>query len=154
MAQAWGHTHQLRKGRYSEAGRGYLLTTVTHQRSPLFTNFDCARQTIAALHACDALELSHTLAFVVMPDHVHWLVQLRLGTLGALMQRFKSCSGKAINQLRRDKGQPVWQAGFHDYAVRDGQDIRHLARYVIANPVRAGLVTRVGDYPHWYAVWV
>jgi hypothetical protein len=29
-----------------------------------------------------------------------------------------------------------------------------LARYVVANPVRAGLVQRVGQYPHWDAIWL
>ncbi|MFV3292807.1 transposase, partial [Pseudomonas sp. NY11955] len=29
-----------------------------------------------------------------------------------------------------------------------------VARYIIANPIRAGLVSRVGDYSHWDAVWL
>jgi hypothetical protein len=29
-----------------------------------------------------------------------------------------------------------------------------VARYIVYNPVRAGLVSRIGDYPHWDAVWV
>ncbi|MFV3290267.1 transposase, partial [Pseudomonas sp. NY11955] len=29
-----------------------------------------------------------------------------------------------------------------------------VARYIVANPIRAGLVSRVGDYPHWDAVWL
>ena len=28
------------------------------------------------------------------------------------------------------------------------------ARYLVANPVRAGLVARAGDYSHWDAIWV
>ncbi len=29
-----------------------------------------------------------------------------------------------------------------------------MARYVVANPLRAGLVERIGDYPLWDAIWV
>jgi hypothetical protein len=32
--------------------------------------------------------------------------------------------------------------------------LRHLARYIIANPIRAGLVERAGDYPLWDACWL
>jgi hypothetical protein len=38
--------------------------------------------------------------------------------------------------------------------LRRDEDLRAVARYVILNPVRAGLVQRVGDYPHWDAVWL
>jgi hypothetical protein len=51
-------------------------------------------------------------------------------------------------------GQPVWQRGYHDHAVRREEDIKSLARYVIANPVRAGLTHSVGSYPHWDAAWL
>jgi len=29
-----------------------------------------------------------------------------------------------------------------------------IARYIVANPLRAGLVSRVGDYPLWDACWL
>jgi putative transposase len=32
--------------------------------------------------------------------------------------------------------------------------LRNLARYVVANPLRAGLVDSIRDYPHWDAVWL
>ena len=48
----------------------------------------------------------------------------------------------------------VWQKGFHDRAVRQEDDLPAIARYVVANPVRAGLVTKTGTYPHWDAIWV
>lgn len=39
-------SHLLRRGRYSELGRLYLLTTVTHQRKPLLHDFHHARLVI------------------------------------------------------------------------------------------------------------
>jgi hypothetical protein len=29
-----------------------------------------------------------------------------------------------------------------------------IARYIVGNPLQAGLVDRIGDYPHWDAVWL
>jgi putative transposase len=58
-----------------------------------------------------------------------------------------------LANLRRVAG-PLWQKGFHDHAVRGDEDMRALARYVVANPVRAGLVRSVREYPHWDARWL
>ena len=44
--------------------------------------------------------------------------------------------------------------GLHDHAVRSDEDFRALARYVVANPLRAGLVSQIGDYPLWDAAWL
>ncbi|MEO1036249.1 MAG: hypothetical protein AAFX44_11900, partial [Pseudomonadota bacterium] len=41
---------------------------------------------------------------------------------------------------------PVWQRGFHDYGIRDTADHLACVRYVIENPVRAGLVAHPSDY--------
>ena len=43
---------------------------------------------------------------------------------------------------------------FHDRALRREEDVKAVARYIIANPIRAGLVRRAGDYPHWDCVWL
>ena len=68
-------------------------------------------------------------------------------TLSGLIKSVKARTAQAI-------GQPIWQAGYYDHAIRKNEDIVNIARYIIANPLRAGLVKRVGDYPHWDAVWL
>ncbi|MNO00306.1 hypothetical protein D3C81_2201730 [compost metagenome] len=70
------------------------------------------------------------------------------------MQRLKSRSAIAINRLTGNIGRPLWQRGFHDHALRREEDLAAVARYVVANPLRAKLVPRLGDYPHWDAVWL
>ena len=69
------------------------------------------------------------------------------------MQGVKSRSAIAINKHLRSQGQ-VWQKGFHDHALRRGGDLLKTARYVVANPLRAGLAKDLGDYPLWDAVWL
>ncbi|QGZ30547.1 REP-associated tyrosine transposase [Stutzerimonas stutzeri] len=144
---AYFSSNRLRTGRWSAAGQVYLVTTVTRHRCPVFQDFFAARELIQVMRE-DALRDSHqTLAFVVMPDHLHWLLELRQESLSRLVGRVKSISARRI-------GSQVWQDGFHDRALRKEEDLRAMARYVIANPWRAGLVERIGDYPHWDAVWV
>jgi hypothetical protein len=65
----------------------------------------------------------------------------------------KRWSAEQVNKELSRTG-ALWQPGFHDHAVRAEEDLRALARYVIQNPVRAGLATSVRQYPHWDAVWV
>ena len=148
------HSSALRRGRYSEPGRVYLITTVTQDRSAVFANFELARQAIAELRACDECRRSQTLAFVLMPDHLHWLVQLQGGDLSALVGQFKANAAKVVNRRQDAVGVTLWQHGFHDQALRREEDLAAVARYVVRNPVRAGLVRKTGDYPHWDAIWL
>jgi putative transposase len=141
-------SHSLRMGRHTQAGQIYLLTTVTLDRQPFFADFQAARCLIHCLAQAQYLQHADTLAFVVMPDHLHWLMQLGPRTdLSRCMAGVKSVSARQI-------GMALWQKGFHDHAVRKEEDLPALARYVVANPVRAGLVQRVGQYPHWDAIWL
>lgn len=147
------HGHRLRLGRYSETGRVYIVTTVVHGRHPIFADWYAACACARSLHAAPADTSVTSLAWVVMPDHVHWLFSLNEGSLERVMQRFKSRAARAVNASMGAEG-VVWQRGYHDHAVRREEDLRALARYVIGNPVRAGLARSVGAYPFWDAAWL
>lgn len=144
---------QARTGRYSEPGRIYLLTSVAQGRQPVFADWRLGRCVVKEFRNAQEQGLIHSLAWVVMPDHFHWLVELQSGTLQALMQGTKSRSAIAVNRMRGCSEQ-LWQRGFHDRALRYDEDLLTAARYIIANPLRARLVKRVGDYPLWDAVWL
>jgi REP element-mobilizing transposase RayT len=147
------HGQDLRKGRVSIPGHAYLLTAVIQNRTPIFHDWPVACLMSRALHRMGIAENVDSLAWVVMPDHFHWLIQLRAGALGALMQRLKSTSAISING-HLGQSQRLWQKGFHDRAVRTEEDLQAIARYVVGNPIRAGLCSKVGDYPFWNAVWL
>lgn len=146
-------SHRLRLGRYSEQNRIYLLSTNTLNREPIFNDVALGRLVVAQFRAAQDHGIADSLAWVVMPDHFHWLIELRQGTLSGLMQRTKSLSTKAVS-LSTGRRISLWQDGFHDRALRREEDLVKLARYVVANPLRAGLVERLGDYPLWDAIWV
>ena len=146
-------SHRLRIGRYSEQNRIYLLSTNTRCREPIFNDFALGRLVVAQFRAAQDQGFADSLAWVVMPDHFHWLIELRRGTLSGLMQRTKSLSTKAVN-LSSVRKISLWQNGFHDRALGREEDLVKIARYVVANPLRAGLVEKLGDYPLWDAIWV
>ncbi|WP_455924243.1 REP-associated tyrosine transposase [Pseudomonas putida] len=145
--------HRLLTGRYSESGRVYLLTAVTHERLPAFADWRLGRLVVHEMRAVHEQGLVASLAWVVMPDHVHWLVELGHAQLGEVMCRIKSRSSLSVNRARQQQGR-LWQKGYHDRALRREENLKHAARYIVANPLRAGLAQRLGDYPLWDAVWL
>jgi putative transposase len=147
-------SHALRCGRFSESGRGYLLTAVTYNRQPVFSDWRLARLLITEMRRLHDAKLIESCAWVVMPDHLHWLVQLGPLALPTLMQQLKSRSAIAINKACHEHHGRLWQKGFHDHALRREEDMLATARYIVANPLRAGLTQRIGDYPLWDAIWL
>jgi REP element-mobilizing transposase RayT len=85
------------------------------------------------------------LAFVVMPDHVHLLVQGAADDANAIkfMQRFKQSTGFRFKKLRRSA---LWQRSFFDRVLRHDEDVLAVARYILDNPVRAGLIGADEDW--------
>ena len=142
------HAGNLRAGRYSGHGRIYLITTVTRNRVPWFHDLNKARCVVTCMRETQQRGLAETLAYVLMPDHLHWLMSLgEMRHLSTVVGGVKSLSAHRV-------GCRIWQPGFHDHAVRREEDIVKLARYVVANPLRAGLVRKLRDYPYWDAVWL
>ena len=145
---------QLRKGRYSEKYRIYHITTRTSDRRPVFSSFRNGRILVRALQRQQLDGHLESLAFVVMPDHLHWLLQLTdKRTLSSCVNFAKSLSAREIRMTRGFEG-AVWQRGFHDRAIRREDDLVHVARYIVANPLRAGIVDSIRDYPVWDAKWL
>ena len=153
MARLHPHARNLRSGRHSQPGCYYFLTAMVSGRRKIFTHKD------HAIIVLDAIRWLHTAgrfivdAAVVMPDHLHLVGQLGWGsrqdaapTLAAVMHTLKSFTAKTLTQA--GVAAPVWQHGYHDHGLRDDEDYKTRTQYVIENPVRAGLVQRVEDYPY------
>jgi len=140
-------------GRFSEYGRAYSLTIVTEKRIPHFNDFAVARSLINEMRKMENSGQLESLAWVIMPDHLHWLLVLKSDNLSELMRLFKGISSQALNQKLHKQG-AFWQRGLYDHAIRKEEEIRAAARYIVANPLRAGLVEHISDYPHWDAIWL
>ena len=147
-------TRQLRPGRYSDRNQIYHVNTSTHQRIPIFLSLTNGRLLTRTLMRAQTEGHVETLAFVIMPDHLHWLLRLAGNkSLAKCIGAVKSESARKIGAHRGHTG-PVWQSGFYDRAIRQEDDVVDVARYIIANPVRAGIVRSVQQYALWDTVWV
>jgi len=138
---------RLRHGRVSEIGYFYILTTVVDGRRRVFEDEGNAELVIDALRHVERSGRSRSLAWVVMPDHVHWLMELRRGTLATCMNVFKSYSSRKLG------GRRLWQHGYYDHAVRNDESLERQARYIVENPLRAGLAEKLGEYPYAWCRW-
>lgn len=137
----------LRRGRVSLEGQVYLVTTVCHERRPLFADSTTARAVMTVLSDPATWPQASAKAWVLMPDHWHGLIELRgEENVSRTLQRLKSLITRAVRQTRSDSV-PVWEAGFHDHALRREETLVAAARYVLDNPVRAGLCERWNDWP-------
>ena len=134
--------------RSNTPGGTYFFTVVTHERQT-WLDQPWALTTLGdVMRRVREQRPFENLAMVLMPDHLHWLMQLGEGI------DLSRCMGSVKSITARQLGIPFWQKGFHDHAVRKEEDLPAVARYVVSNPVRAGLVKRVGEYPHWDAIWL
>ena len=89
-----------------------------------------------------------------MSDHVHWLIDLgEQYALDAFVSRLKATSARNVKQISHRTG-AVWTRVYHDHALRSDEDVVAVARYIVANPLRAGLVMSVAHYPFWNAVFL
>ena len=147
-------TQRTRLGRASSPGQIYHVIAATKDRQPLFSQYDRGRFVVKALMRGEHASIATTIAYVVMPDHLHWVMQLHQRMdLSTCVGNIKSYSARLLNASLGTKG-PVWQRGFFDSALRRECDLIALSRYIVANPLRARLVEYVGDYPLWDAVWM
>lgn len=137
----------LRKGRVSQAGLVYHITAVTRNRTPYFEALGNGRKVVQQLMALQDQGMAETLCYVLMPDHLHWLMVLHDESLSGVVRLLKGRAAHAI-------GQPIWQANYFDHAVRQEEDLQKMAQYIVANPLRANLVSQIGDYSLWDAVWL
>ncbi len=85
--------------------------------------------------------------FVIMPNHVHVLVQMRNNwRLQEQCTGWLRFTGRAINKLKCRHGR-VWQPEPFDHVVRNERQFEYLRSYIADNPRKAGL--RPGEYLLW-----
>jgi putative transposase len=95
--------------------------------------------------------------YVVMPNHVHALVQCLGETrLKGMGYSWKHYSAREINKVlgekngsRRDSRATFWQGETYDHIVRSREQFVHYRRYIEENPVKAKL--REGEYALFFA---
>ncbi len=128
---------------YCSASRAYFLTICSDRSAPYFADLSLSRMIMSCLLAeavaCGIL----VSAYCPMPDHLHVLCSPAEEGRSVItfMHDFKGRS----TRLGWDHGirGKLWQKGYYDHIVRREESLRKIAEYILANPVRKGLV---GDY--------
>ena len=142
--------------RHRVPGGTYFFTlTLADRRSDLLVReIDSLRAAVARTRLRYPF---HVDAWVVLPEHMHavWTLpdcdadySLRWG----LIKRWFSAAipaGESRSASRAAKGERgLWQRRFWEHTIRDPDDFARHVDYVHFNPVKHGLVTRAGDWPH------
>jgi len=124
----------------------YFVTACSSHRRPVFSERQVATETLTRI-LDTARELQFAVvAYCLMPDHVHLLVvaESEQCDLERFVKRFKQLTGYSYRRTHEDG---LWQAGYHERILRDDEATLTVARYILENPVRAGLATAVGEWP-------
>ena len=122
----------------------YHLTWGTAGRRPVLTDPDLVERLIGILEA-EAKEML-LYAYCFMPDHVHLLLSPEEGKDPIrFVQAYKGKTTRAYWKMN-GRGR-LWQRGFYDHILRQEEDVRQVALYILENPIRKEMVERLVDYP-------
>ena len=77
-------------------------------------------------------------AYVVMPNHVHILLEPRV-PMRRITGGIKGVSARDANATLARTGKPFWQDESFDHWIRDAAQLERTRRYIERNPVKAGL---------------
>ena len=132
-------------------GHRYFVTCCTFERQPLFCESRvCSVLRSQILRSAEAYQFA-VLAYVFMPDHIHLLVQGQRedADFRLFMRNWRKRSSLATRSLGIER---LWQKGFFERVLRGEEGTDQVITYMLNNPVRAGLVASVMDYPYLWAV--
>ncbi len=126
-------------------GAVYHAMARGHERASLFRD-DTDREKFVALLAATARDEAWEVhAYCLMGNHYHLLVETPRGKLSRGMHSLNGRYTQWFN-WRHDRRGHVLEGRFKAVLVQKEKHLLELVRYVVLNPVRAGLAQRVGDW--------
>jgi putative transposase len=126
----------------------YFLTFCTADRRCVFVEAVAVDRAWLQFLRYSAEEQFDIIVACFMPDHVHLLVEGRCEASD--LRRFVRLSKQGAGFAHRQAtAQWLWQPSFFDHVLRDDESTLAVARYILENPLRAGLVTLVTEYPFY-----
>jgi putative transposase len=125
----------------------YFITACTESRRPLLANHEA--HGVFQQFCVSARDHGVLVGrYVLMPDHLHLFVCISPGAVGLSMW-IKSLKNTLSKQWRGHGIEaPHWQKGFFDHLIRSGESHAEKWKYVLENPVRAGLVGKAEEWPY------
>ena len=92
------------------------------------------------------LQLYSLTAHCIMPNHVHAVVLPKV-PLARLTKPIKGFTARTANEILGRTGERFWQDESYDRWIRGGQELHKIIAYVEKNPVMAGLVATIDEWP-------
>jgi putative transposase len=85
-------------------------------------------------------------AYCFMPDHLHLFAEAKSEASDGrdFIKRSRQYSGFYYSKTY---GSKLWQRYGYDHVVRDDEKTIAFIRYIVENPLKAGLLNRIEDYP-------
>jgi putative transposase len=125
--------------------QAYFVTLGTFRRAKSFIDSTLVVLLVDLLRESCSVASFEVYAYCFMPDHLH-LVLLGINESSALSPLVRTFKGKASAAARSIGVRELWQKGFFDHMLRNGESIDAAANYVFMNPVRAGLVRQAHEW--------
>jgi putative transposase len=124
----------------------YFLTFCTDSRRHLFTTRTRVDLVLTQIARSAADEQFAIVAYCFMPDHVHLLIEGQSDSSDCrrFIGRAKQFSGFHYSKAF---GHRLWQRYGVERVLRSNEATLVAARYVLENPIRAGLARHVEEYP-------
>ena len=125
----------------------YFLTFCAYRRDRIFTSRAAVDLVLVQIsRAADDCSFA-VITYRFIPNHVHLLVEGRseASDCRSFIRRAKQYSGFYYSKAYRAR---LWQRYSFERVLRDREKPVNSARYILNNPVRAGLVQRIEDYPY------
>jgi putative transposase len=125
----------------------YFITIRSYSFERHFVSDEVVTEIIEILKSTADQEGFSVWAYCFMPDHVHLLVEGKHSNANMkhLVTLFKQKSGYCFKSTY---GAKLWAPNYHEHILRDDEATTAVARYIIQNPVRRGMVEDHSSYPY------
>lgn len=136
-----------RHSRLSFAGSTHFVTTVTHVRGNWFVCEALCHETLSIFEGYRRKFGVLCFGYVLMPDHLHALHLQPEESAGipAMLQAFKRLTAARCRPADYPEG-PFWRRRYDDVPVPGPKAARTKLTYMLANPLRSGLVGTPEEY--------
>ncbi|MFH0953880.1 MAG: transposase [Verrucomicrobiota bacterium] len=129
---------------YADSENVFFLTLCVAPRRAVFVTAECNQVLVGEIRRLQDEAMWGAYLYCLMTDHIHLVVSP--GTEG-LPAAVRSLKGRFAAWWRQHgDGYPLWQDGYFDHRLRSGESFTEKCRYVMMNPVRAGLATQPDQF--------
>ncbi|RSZ58197.1 transposase [Massilia atriviolacea] len=126
-------------------GALYHVTARGNRRHPIFLDHADRRAWLGVLRDACARNNSVVHAYCQMGNHFHLLIETIDARLSAFMGQLNGSYARGFNRRHGTVGH-LFQGRYHALLVQKESYLLEVARYIVLNPVRAGLVASPQDW--------